>query len=36
MSEPRAFVWARTNLGSGRGNRIIRELTGPLQFGLEP
>ncbi len=24
MGEPQAFVWARTNLGSGRGNRIIR------------
>jgi hypothetical protein len=24
MEEPNAFVWARTNLGSGTGNRLIR------------
>jgi hypothetical protein len=31
----RAFVWARTNLGSGRGNRLVRYTlrTGRLSYG---
>ena len=36
MPAPEGFVWARTNLGSGQGNRIVRYTLGDSKLGYAP
>ena len=35
-AEPEAFVWARTNMGSGSGNRFVRYTLGDGKLGYGP
>ena len=36
VAEPRGFVWARTNLGSGEGNRLVRYTIADRKLAYAP